>query len=547
MSTTTTAIVLAMLVAAGCASTPRTTPSLQLASDGEAGACAAFFVALDQVTGAAGVDDVGESRIAGFPYLRANRLLAALSGEAASGPAFNDWLNRLQELSNTARALEIANLPANSWRNDFPDVDRATLAMRVRHCTEVLRAEDVRDPTQRDALREGARVEDEYQTLPRMLGLYPLSSVFVAQGVRRWHEDARERFTNAPPAKWRAREYVLFSAEMAAASDHADVQRMLLRSPRDALGLPHYPDEVLNRLFRHYAPRWVVHERSDDDRIGAAVWKSSAEPGVQVTEPVTYTRLSFARFNGELLTQLNYIVWFPARTAQTWPDIYAGPLDGLNLRITLRADGEPLLYESIHNCGCYYKAYPTSQLRIRENIDYAEPPLILAAPALDPATQTLAVGLQTATHYVEHLFAVPQDNAAGGRSSNVTNHAGVEVGAGRVKTYVLRDYDELRSLAQANGEGRSLFDVHGIIPVSVRPERFLFWPTGVRSPGAMRQWGRHPVAFVGERHFDDADALDRMFIPASVGRFGARAPGQPSPTITMSRFEPHDIARPAKF
>jgi hypothetical protein len=520
-STTTTAIVLAMLLVAGCASTLRTTPSRQLASDGEAGACAAFFVALDRVTGAAGVHDVGESRIAGFPYLRVNRLLAALRDEAASGPAFNDWLDRLQKLSDTARALEVANLPANSWHNDFPRVDRATLAMWVRHCTEVLRAEDVRDPAQRDALREGARVEDEYETLPRILGLYPLSSVFVAQGVRRWHKNARERFTNAPPSKWRAREYVLYSAEMGAASDHANVQRMLLRSPRDALGLPHYSDEVLNRLFRHYAPRWVIHERSDDDRIGAAVWKSSAEPRVQVGEPVTYTRLSFARFNGELLTQLNYIVWFPARTAQVWPDIYAGPLDGLNLRITLRADGEPLLYESIHNCGCYYKAYPTSQLRIRENIDYAEPPLILAAPALDPAIHTLAVGLQSATHYVEHLFAVPRDNAADGRSGNMTSNAGV--GVGGVKTYVLRDYAVLRSLAQANGERRSLFDVHGMIPISVRPERFLLWPTGVRSPGAMRQWGRHPVAFVGERHFDDADALDRMFIPAPAGHLGAEA------------------------
>ncbi len=34
---------------------------------------------------------------------------------------------------------------------------------------------------------------------------------------------------------------------------------------------------------------------------------------------------------------------------------------------------------------------------------------------------------------------------------------------------------------------------------------------GVYSPGAMRQWGRHAVAFVGERDFDDPFYMDNMF------------------------------------
>jgi hypothetical protein len=28
----------------------------------------------------------------------------------------------------------------------------------------------------------------------------------------------------------------------------------------------------------------------------------------------------------------------------------------------------------------------------------------------------------------------------------------------------------------------------------------------------MRQWGHHATAFVGRRHFDDADLLDRRFV-----------------------------------
>jgi hypothetical protein len=57
-----------------------------------------------------------------------------------------------------------------------------------------------------------------------------------------------------------------------------------------------------------------------------------------------------------------------------------------------------------------------------------------------------------------------------------------------------------------------MFSQSSIIPGSARSERFILWPTGVLSPGAMRQWGRHAVAFVGKRHFDDPFFMDRMFV-----------------------------------
>ena len=72
------------------------------------------------------------------------------------------------------------------------------------------------------------------------------------------------------------------------------------------------------------------------------------------------------------------------------------------------------------------------------------------------------------------------------------------------------DYDALRSLP-ANGRYRSLFGTHGLIAGTERTERFLLWPMGIRSPGAMRQWGRHATAFVGRRHFDDAFLIDYLF------------------------------------
>jgi hypothetical protein len=40
---------------------------------------------------------------------------------------------------------------------------------------------------------------------------------------------------------------------------------------------------------------------------------------------------------------------------------------------------------------------------------------------------------------------------------------------------------------------------------------------GIESAGAMRQWGRHATAFVGRRHFDEAQLIERYFAPAPPG------------------------------
>lgn len=77
--------------------------------------------------------------------------------------------------------------------------------------------------------------------------------------------------------------------------------------------------------------------------------------------------------------------------------------------------------------------------------------------------------------------------------------------------YAFRPYDELRSLSRAGGVHASLFGPDGIVPGTQRGERFFFWPMGIASAGAMRQWGRHATAFVGRRHFDDAQLLERRF------------------------------------
>jgi hypothetical protein len=78
--------------------------------------------------------------------------------------------------------------------------------------------------------------------------------------------------------------------------------------------------------------------------------------------------------------------------------------------------------------------------------------------------------------------------------------------------YTLRDEQTLRTLPWPGGGTRSLYAADGLVTGTERAERFLFWPMGIASAGAMRQWGHHATAFVGRRHFDDPNLLDKRFI-----------------------------------
>lgn len=149
----------------------------------------------------------------------------------------------------------------------------------------------------------------------------------------------------------------------------------------------------------------------------------------------------------------------------------------------------------MHNCGCYHMFFPTAALMLHPDVDRGalEPPLVpQTAPALGPG-ERLVIRLAHRTHYIERVQAT--------RTADGT-------------PYRLADYDELRSLPRPDGTRRSLFAPDGIVPGTARRERWLLWPLGVPAPGAMRQWGHHATAFIGRRHFDDPDLLERLFAPS---------------------------------
>ena len=480
---------LCAFILAGCAIMPEISRSTHVGESGPVGSCASFFELLDQRTKEAGALDPGAFRVKNYPYLRVNRFLASFRNHVEDGATFTAWVEQMQALDQNARRHEITNL-AGDYKDTSPSEDkREELLSKVVACGNLLRDIDFQEVEQREGLSRRVVVPDEYISLRRVFGLYPLSSLFVAHGVTGWHLRAQKSFSLGPPVDWQTIRYVPEKS-----GNLLTVGEIISQTQRDALGIPHYSPEAKEALFKMYAPFWQVETKGDFDRMGSPFWTHEGMLDVDGNQPVTYTLLSYTRFKGEILTQLNYIIWFPSRPKESALDLYGGLLDGLNYRVTLGRNGEPLLYESMHNCGCYYKSFPTKRLKVLENINYAEPPLILQAPELNPALEFMTVAMESRTHYVQHLYPSPREIP------------------GESIFYPLVDYGELLTLSLPKGGSKSMFSEDSIAPGSQRLERWILWPTGVLSPGAMRQWGRHAVAFVGERHFDDPYFMEKMFL-----------------------------------
>ena len=460
--------------------------------------CRALYQEMDAAIDNAGIRDHGSSLIQGFPYLRTTRLLASFSHELGNeSPQWLAWIGHIADLDAQARALELRNLPSSvaSWSKD-------TLLDELNKCRELLITIDLAQPEYRARLRDIVHVPDDYVTWWQALGLYPLTAPIVAAGISAWHSQTRDTFAmplTSLPVAGRLLRWVPISTAITAATDASlpdkplNTQQIsgILRHSLDPLGIPLPTAIELDRLFDTFAPVWEVDVMDENDRIGRVHWENG--PTVDITYPTGYRKVSHTRFGNQVLLQLNYIVWFRARPGN---DIYAGQLDGINWRVTLGPDGEPWLYDAIHNCGCYHEFFPSYQLRLRKNLPsaYFESPLL---PQLAPEQQPLVLRIAHRTHFIQRVYhdSEPDVRSSAGQAS---------------QPMAWEDYDVLRSLPSDN-EYRSLFGTHGLVAGTERSERFLLWPMGIRSPGAMRQWGRHPTAFVGRRHFDDAFLIESLF------------------------------------
>lgn len=466
------------LATAGCASLAPPAPyalHVVAAQDAE---CLRAFEAHDAAVERAGVRDAEHERIAGFPTLRIDRLGAALRPQAAaSDAAFAAWLQRARRLDLEARGVERGNLPPN----EASALAAAQVAGCSQRLTDTLRA----DAAMRAALLERARVPDRYSDTLRLVGLYPLTRLPFFAGVRAWEAEQRAAMQEAAAQPRPAHRLVPEAAGAA----------LPPRWPaaHDPLGLPQPDTQMAERLLAAHAPVFEIEARGPYDAVGRPAWREDGAIGVDTARPIVYQRLAHTLVQGRALLQLVYTLWFPERPRRGPLDLLGGPLDGLIVRLTLGPDGRPLLLDTIHACGCYHLFFPAPGVTLKPGAPADEEWAFLPAPLprLAPG-QRVVVRVASATHYVLGLTAA---------ASSVEGDA----------RYARRPEADLQNLPRPGGGTRSLYGPDGLVPGSERAERFFFWPMGIASAGAMRQWGHHATAFVGRRHFDDADLLDRRF------------------------------------
>ncbi|MBI2801664.1 MAG: hypothetical protein HYX63_15560 [Gammaproteobacteria bacterium] len=458
-----------LLGLSGCAELPQTSLA---PVEHSAAACVAAFEQLDAMVERAGVRDAEAARVPGFPFLRIDRLLAAVGTTVRDPAGRTTWLARLAALDAEARQHELVNL-AGVHRERLPT------RLALDDCRQSLITEIAGDPRRFNALRAAAVVPDDYRTWQRVIGVYPVAARFALSGLARLQRD----FPVSSHLSTTDSTVLAYGS-----SNAAPTMSTPTAFARDALEIPIVSEALLAQLFARHAPQWRIATLNDNDRIGRPVWRYG-RVAVDVSAPTVFTYLSYTRFESRVLLQLNYVVWFAARPSAGPFDLLAGALDGLTWRVTLDDEGHALLYDSIHNCGCYHLWFPTSRLILRRPSEGGtEPPWVPFE--IPEAEGQMVVELASATHYVR--------------------------GIGRADTTALiplarADYDVLRSLPQAATRSRSIFGTDGVIAGSERGERFVLWPLGVPAPGAMRSRGHQATAFVGRRHFDDADLIGRYF------------------------------------
>jgi hypothetical protein len=151
-----------------------------------------------------------------------------------------------------------------------------------------------------------------------------------------------------------------------------------------------------------------------------------------------------------------------------------------------------LIYDSVHNCGCYHKFYISEKLSFKQDAaeQEREPPFVAQKLKAIVSGSHLVLRIGSVAHFIDRVYQV---------------RLPFESKKIRMKPYV-----DLRSLGE-EGKSRSLFSSDGLVNGTERLERWLLWPMGVPSAGAMRQWGHHAIAFVGKRYFDDPGLLDKYF------------------------------------
>lgn len=442
------------------------------------GTCREEYAAMDARVEAAGVGDGAYYRVPGYPYLRTDRLLASYATEIEGLEQTAGWIRRMRELDQEAREFEYRNLGMS-----FNEIGRQR--DRFLNCSRTLATFELEDPSNFEKLKSAAQPDDEYSGVARTMGLYPLAVPLLRSRIEAEQAAARRDFERPLSELDTAGALTLWNVKPPEEPDYEEVS--FRRALPDEFGLPGLTETQWLTLTQRYAPSLWIETASESDRPGMPRLTAT---GVDVdsTQPLVHYSISFARFGKEPVMQITYFFWFRGTGDAASPGI-----DGLLWRVTLDMDARPLAYESLHASGRSHYWFPVQPLPRRGNGGYWHQDGFL--PQGQIAESDRAVRLKAGSHAVRRVVPVADARAE------------------RTATYELRRYEDLYTLPLPAGGSRSLFDPDGIVRGSAGPDPSWMWSSGVRHPGALKQYGHHTPAYVGRVHFDAPFLLESVFVP----------------------------------
>jgi len=454
-----------------------------------------FFDELDSAVYRSGTRNGAYFEVPGFPYLRADRFLVSLKDRLKNDAQKDQWVRLMQQLDIEARKTEIQTLPATEVEKlaaafgHLPD--RRILQAKAISYSDKLLAHDQRRPDFYEVLLVTVQDSDEYSTLMRIFGLYPIASIPVAIVTHRVYDEIAEWHRLPPDALQPLGTLTVFGPAETLEFSGKTVQEILERSRQNPLAIP-LPSVVDQKtLSAIFAPVIIQDLAADYDKPGAMVW-GNKRLEIDPDNPQAYYYFTHAYFEKEPVLQINYVIWYSARGGSNSPRIERGHIDGLTVRVSLADSGRPFMVDIMNNCGCYHFFVPRKEKvqQIRRS------PLAIDAfvPTWLPddfPQKRITIRVISGWHQVANIDArrMPLDFIP----------------------YHLVPYHRLEMLQKNDAHHESMFTARGIGKFTERIESDIFIPMGVPQVGSMRQRGHHAIKLVWRAHFDDPHLFDNHF------------------------------------
>ena len=244
------------------------------------------------------------------------------------------------------------------------------------------------------------------------------------------------------------------------------------------------------------------------DRFGRVAALGRDQFRIELSDPTVYAYGRAYRVDGHAFTQLVFTWWFDRQVASKESDPEAGTWDGATLRITLDGDGTPVAFETVDNCGCYHRLYPSAAVEAAAAEQFGQPlddkhlsveqdvggKIDLMVPkAVEVGEGPAVVRARSGWHGIIDVDAdgdPPADVIADTRS------------------YTLRPYRDLEHLPLPGGGFTSMFYENGLAKGGQRGEGIYFTPIGILSAGQPRQRGTQLIQW-DQYDFDDPYLLTR--------------------------------------